>query len=610
MANNNTTTVIVNDELSLDIRVGWASPHLTNEESIYFNFHVTIDDSAWHETIEYGALFELKNTMQLYRVPIDLTTFPNLSDDYEMIANMMKERIFIIENLKMLDKMSKALENWVRDIFLNLPKLDEKSIRIMKQLFFNNKIKMLKFDELVRLTTSEKTETATTKKSTTSGATRRASVAGVFNTMSNMINSSLHPTTGPKLNSANLEKLAGKGGSGGTSVAGGGVGARGGGAKSVVSDTHHLRGHVAGKEKNSLGYFGFGGAKSKKGSEDGSNEDASGNPTALDIVNNSLLLTTEVCRGQESQAGLVIYDIILKVTGKKFKTPMIFIAHQRYSMFQKLYIKLCDINKTLSTTNTGQTPVNSASKDSNGQGDTGGTSANKLSPYADFIHLISAPFPSLPMKCYLGISLNESELSQRYAFPLSSSCPAYTNSAFVYRTRMLDSWFRDVCYYYKNFPNAARQEIREFLKFDMSQPNDIFFQDQLAWGTIESNKKTHTPVLIIQQSVLDNMSPELQDEIETMTAVDAKETGSVLGGGGGGAGSAVRRGSVRPGGGPKKAGSVHNGLTGLGRVEEDGGERSNHLQSLIWETASVGGVSKIPKQDAAKLSRSAYKEYT
>lgn len=174
---------------------------------------------------------------------------------------------------------------------------------------------------------------------------------------------------------------------------------------------------------------------------------------------------------------------------------------------------------------------------------------------------------------------------------------------------MLDAFFRDLCYYYKNFPTAARQEIREFLKFDMAQPNDIFFQDQLAWGTIESNKKNHTPILIIQQSVLDNMSPELQDEIETMTAVDAKETGSVLGGGA--AAAAARKGSVRPGGGPKKAGSVHNGFAAMGRGDDDGmTDRSNHLQSLIWETASVGGVSKIPKQDAAKLSRSAYKEYT
>jgi len=173
---------------------------------------------------------------------------------------------------------------------------------------------------------------------------------------------------------------------------------------------------------------------------------------------------------------------------------------------------------------------------------------------------------------------------------------------------MLDAWIRDVCYYYKNFPSLARQEIRDFFKFDMSQPNDIFFQDQLAWGTVQHNQKTHAPVLIIQQSVLDTMSPEMQDEIETMTAVDMKEhnnTGGSVFGSGGGGGSARkspnntrRTSSVMNGGGN---GAKHN--RPLQSIDERSERSNNHLQSLIWETASVGGVSKIPKQQANKLVR-------
>lgn len=429
MSNNQTSQVVIGDDIILDIRVGWGSPHLTNEEAIYFNFHVTLDEFSWHETIEYGALFELKNTMQLYRVPIDQTQFPNLSEDYEMISAVLSERIFVMENLKMLDRMTKAFESWIKEIFINLGKLDEKSVLIIKQLFFNTKMKLSKYELLLKYTgTSDKSSDSTAKKVASGG--RRGSV---FTAMTNLLHLPVHSQ--PKLNSENLEKLQQRDGRGS-----GAVSAVPSKAKSVVSERPPTGrgGGVPSSRRTSLAYFGLGGKGGTQKTSKASDEDVnsaggggagSGNPTALDIVNNSLLLNTEVQRGQETQQGLVIYEIILKVTGKKLKAPMLFIAHQRYSSFQKLYMKLNEINKQLSPNLSSNTPATSPtksnpnsnnnsrnsrnSKDNNTTPVVATGKASTASPYADFIHLLSAPFPALPMKCYFGMSLNESELSQR-----------------------------------------------------------------------------------------------------------------------------------------------------------------------------------------------------
>ncbi len=78
----------------------------------------------------------------------------------------------------------------------------------------------------------------------------------------------------------------------------------------------------------------------------------------------------------------------------------------------------------------------------------------------------------------------------------------------------MDAWFRDVCVNYRNMPSNARQVIRQFLNFDMSQAKDIFFQDQLAWGVIEQQDNKSKPILGVQQSVLNTVPDSMKGELE------------------------------------------------------------------------------------------------
>ena len=89
----------------------------------------------------------------------------------------------------------------------------------------------------------------------------------------------------------------------------------------------------------------------------------------------------------------------------------------RYSTFKNLWKQLILINKECSEKKELHGSVNFEDIEEK--------------PYENFIDCISAEFP-LGVKTYFGISLSDSEVSER--------------------TRMLDHWFRDLCYHYRRFP--------------------------------------------------------------------------------------------------------------------------------------------------------------
>ena len=96
------------------------------------------------------------------------------------------------------------------------------------------------------------------------------------------------------------------------------------------------------------------------------------------------------------------------------------------------------------------------------------------------------------MKSYFGFSLNDTDLSER--------------------TRMLDHWFRDVCFNYRRFPPVAKAVLRDFLRFDMSDQNHIYIQDQLAWGMVEA-PRSNAVALIYNSKVMDQHSRDYLDEL-------------------------------------------------------------------------------------------------
>jgi len=69
---------------------------------------------------------------------------------------------------------------------------------------------------------------------------------------------------------------------------------------------------------------------------------------------------------------------------------------------------------------------------------------------------------------------------------------------------MLDAWFREVAFYYRDMPAPAREAIRTFLNFDLKHSKDVFVHDQLAWGIMEA-PKVDSPLLIVRRSTLVNL---------------------------------------------------------------------------------------------------------
>lgn len=96
---------------------------------------------------------------------------------------------------------------------------------------------------------------------------------------------------------------------------------------------------------------------------------------------------------------------------------------------------------------------------------------------------------------------------------------------FFDRTRQLDSWLREICFYYRDMPAQARLAIRNFLNLDMSNAKHIFIQDQLAWGLIEthagarrvSTGNSGSSVLILQKNALQNLHSGLLNEIDSIS---------------------------------------------------------------------------------------------
>jgi hypothetical protein len=152
---------------------------------------------------------------------------------------------------------------------------------------------------------------------------------------------------------------------------------------------------------------------------------------------------------------------------------------------------------------------------------------------------------------------------------------------------MLDEWFRDLCYNYKNMPASARTLIRQFLHFDMSKPLDIFFQDQLAWGTIEITQKRTTPMIVLQQNILSSVPEDVKDEInDNMSQADSFR---------GGVSKKVETSNKFQSKQQKEYISDSRSVMSSSRRDNN---QNTDLQNLIWETASQGGKSKLPMQEA------------
>lgn len=246
-------------------------------------------------------------------------------------------------------------------------------------------------------------------------------------------------------------------------------------------------------------------------------------PKVSDVANS---LKVEVQRGS-STGSYTSYDILLKVTGKDLKHPKVHSCSQRYSHFKRLYNQLTDINYKVSSKN---------------------------SSYANFINLITTPFPLPPIKCLFGLTLTDSDLS--------------------IRTQRLDSWLRDVIAHYKDMPVEGRNAVKDFLCLDLTNKKDLYIQDQLLWGTVEKIENSKN-FLFLHKNIEEN----LEKNSEKNKFASNAEISSVL----------LATGVLN------NTNTAENIATKTPKNIETNSVRSNNSDSgsLVWETASLGGTSKM-----------------
>lgn len=79
------------------------------------------------------------------------------------------------------------------------------------------------------------------------------------------------------------------------------------------------------------------------------------------------------------------------------------------------------------------------------------------------------------------------------------------------RSRMLDTWFRDLCSSYRHLRDAERALFREFLVFDMTSKIDIAVQEKLTLGFVEANRSAVVGELSPAATALITSKPEEYD---------------------------------------------------------------------------------------------------
>jgi hypothetical protein len=477
----------------VNIQVGWGEP--TEDGDFIFNFHIQMGRTSWREMTDYKSLSALNIAFKDSREEFKTIPFPHFGKkESAFIVSVFQETRYDKEKIKAIERHRSLMEIWINTITDNIARVSSETRRLCHILFFTTDEYSARFEAWMR---SQGIFDSSSLESIEEGEeSSQKSNHLIYSLLNGNHKSKSAPLT---LSRRNLDK--------------------------TLKKKDYLRGNVAGTEtvysdsktEGARSIFSnMFGQKAKSVMSDEDPKELVGDEAiqALSAHNKiHILLTTEVLRSQESHSGVQVYSVHLRVTGKG-SSPILFRVFQRYNVFKQLWHKLLEINDEI--TNKSTTTAAAAAT----------SSGNKSLPYANFIKMITSPFPASPVKSYLGLSLNEAELQERYAqIPLHrSTCAEIPPLRFpmycvlicalllsvLCRTRMLDRWFRDVCYFYRDMPASAREAVRGFINFDMKVNKDIFVHDQLAWGTIEPNKEDG-PVLIVRKSTVVNLHDSALD---------------------------------------------------------------------------------------------------
>jgi len=387
----------------VSVRVGWGEP--TDDGDFIFNFHVRMGLVSWREMADYKSLSTLNNAFKQSSDSYADLPFPNIDRKESLfILEVMQEREFNKEKIKAVERHRVLMEIWINYLMQHILSVSSETRRMCKVLLFSSPENASRFNGWMRANSIFEGDSGLDSISEhDEGGHNEREQHSLF---------SLHPRKKDVTLTLSKENLT-----------------------RVIKKKDYLRNNVAGSDTarsdthsdSSKTKSRFGGLFTKKHK---AKSVASDEPTivrearerdntghdaiaALSALNKtSVLMTTQVQRGEENASGVQVYNLYLRVSSKA-NTPVVYRTAQRYKNFKLLHNKLWEINDEITSGASSSARRHEESLSTATTGFAAPTAASKSAPYKDFMRVINAPFPALPIKSYFRMSLNDKELHNR-----------------------------------------------------------------------------------------------------------------------------------------------------------------------------------------------------
>ena len=386
-------------ERLVSAHVGWNEP--SEDGDFMFNFHMKMGRTSWREMVDYKNLSDLNTAFKASNEEFNSIPFPYFGrKEVLFIGNIFQQEEYDKDKIKSIERHRSLMEIWINTIANNIFRVNTETRRLFKLFFFTSYENTNHYDGWLR----------------SCGIFDEISLESIeecdeSNQRSNQLLYSILHTTNkhktkktPVLNRRNLEKIFKKKDYLRNNIAG---------SETARSETANNSETNSIHSSNSLFPLLF---KSKSYANNDIKEVICDD--IIQVLSNQNkthnLLTTEVIKSNESQNGIQVYTILLSVhynnkantttttstAATSSNKSITFRCFQRFNNFKTLYHKLNECNDKATLYHTSTTTATS-------------TTTLKSTPYADFIQLITSPFPNSPIKSYLGLSLNEQELQER-----------------------------------------------------------------------------------------------------------------------------------------------------------------------------------------------------
>lgn len=416
------------------VRVGFSNPKLIHDQNVnvvhghndedipsptdqlLINFHIVIDNFEWTVVRYYRDILRTINEIQKDCVELQQLSFlDNSLDEILNVVSLLKLTMFIPSSVKYLELFRRSIEDYFNLLFNLYYTLSNNSKQLFKDFLFDTKQRRELYNDYVSAHQIKKKKKGMNK---IFHSVTKAFTGGHGNSHSNSNGNGYgNNENGEEQLELNKKNL---------SVVSKNVSKTKNGGNSIHGDIRPQSGN------KSLSIFNFYKSKAKtiadnvtkKSSDEMNSQD--NNQTDANTFRNANQLKVCVQRGQEMSHGVLEYEISLrvissqnktnnndnttdsrsgsrsnsqngsKVNKKKSSLPIVYTTHQRYRKFKMLWIALEDMSKSRKA----ESSINS-DIDKNSQS------------YANFMELMKNPFPSLPVRAYLGFSLTDSDLALR-----------------------------------------------------------------------------------------------------------------------------------------------------------------------------------------------------